>query len=84
MPFILGVSLPLSIVLVLMLRRTRPLRLGLVAGLGGLATAAAAASLLWMIHPYDASAADLAMHTLAVVLVVVAVRGIGPRVWAAS
>jgi hypothetical protein len=84
MPFILGVSLPLSVVLVLMLRRTRPLRLGLVAGLGGLATAAAAASLLWMIHPYDASAADLVMHTLAVVLVVVAVRGIGPRIWAAS
>lgn len=80
-PFILGISLPLSAVLLLMLRRTRPLRLGLVAGLGGLATAAAAASLLWMIHPYDAGAVDLAMHMAAVAVVVLAVRAVGPRAW---
>ena len=79
LPFILGVSLPLAVVLMIMLRRALPLRLELVSGLGGLATAAAAASLLWMVHPYDASAADLVVHTLAVLLVVLAARGIGPR-----
>ncbi len=84
LPFILGVSLPLSVVMVLMLRRARPLRLELVSGLGGLAAAAAAASLLWMVHPYDATAADLAMHTLAVLLVVLAARGAGPRALGSS
>ncbi len=84
LPFILGVSLPLSAVMVLMLRRARPLRLELVSGLGGLAAAAAAASLLWMVHPYDATAADLAMHALAVLLVVLAARGLGPRALGSS
>ena len=79
LPFILGVSLPLSVALLLMLRRALPLRLELVSGLGGLAIAAAAASLLWMVHPYDASAADLVVHIVAVLLVVLAMRGLGAR-----
>ncbi len=79
LPFIIGFSLPLSLVLLLMVRRARPLRPGLVSGMGGLAAAASAASLLWLVHPYDASAADLAVHTLAVLLVIVGVRAAGPR-----
>ena len=75
MPFILGTSLVLAVPLALLLWRARPLRPELVAGVGGLATAAAAASLLWFEHPFDASAADLAVHVAAVLVVVLACRG---------
>ena len=70
MMFIVGISLPLSIVLFLMLRRARPLRPGLVAAMGGLAAAAAAASLLWFVQPYSAVATDLAVHIIAALIVV--------------
>lgn len=73
--FLLVVSLPLSLSLGLMLRRACPLRPSLTAALGGLAAAAAAASLLVPIHPFDASASDLAVH-LAVVGLVVALNGV--------
>jgi hypothetical protein len=78
--FIVGISLPLSIVLFLMLRRARPLRPGLVAGMGGLAAAASAASLLWFVHPYDAAVTDLVVHIVAVLIVVGVARFVGGRV----
>ena len=78
--FIVGISLPLSVVLFLMLRQARPLRPGMVAGMGGLAAAAAAASLLWFIHPYDAAATDLVVHIVAVLIVVGVARFGGARV----
>ena len=68
--FIVEVSLPLSLLLLLMLRRALPLRPGLTAGLGGLAAAAAAATLLNLFHPFDAALSDLVVHVLAVGLVV--------------
>ncbi|HTR16963.1 MAG TPA: NrsF family protein [Acetobacteraceae bacterium] len=80
--FILGVSLPLSLVLLVMLRRACPLRPGLTAGLGGLAAAAAAATLLTLFHPYDAAATDLAVHAVAVLLVVLLGRTLGGRLLA--
>jgi hypothetical protein len=64
--FILGFSVPLSLLLLWMLRRAAPLQPGLVAALAGLAAAAAAASLLWFVHPFDATASDLAVHVVAV------------------
>jgi len=73
------VSLPLSLTLWLMLRRAYPLRAGLVSALGGLAAAASSASLLWIVHPFDATAADLLMHALSVVIVVLAARALGAR-----
>ena len=60
--FLLGFSAPLSLALVLMLRRACPLRPNLTAALGGLAVAAAAAALLVPFHPYDATVTDLAVH----------------------
>lgn len=69
--FILALSVPLSIVLVVMLRRAYSLRPALTAATGGLAVAAAAATLLNFFHPYDAAATDLAIHAAAVGLVVV-------------
>ncbi len=68
--FILGVSAPLSVLMIVMMRRAFPLRPGLTASVAGLACAAAAATLLNFFHPYDASATDLAVHFAAVGLVV--------------
>jgi hypothetical protein len=82
--FILGISVPLSILLVVMLRRGYPLRPNLTAATGGLAAAAAAATLLNFFHPYDAAAADLAVHVGAVTLVVLANRAFSGRVFRAQ
>ena len=77
--FIVCVSLPLSLLLGIMLRRAHPLRPGLTAGLGGLAAAGAAATLLNLFHPYDAALSDLLVHLAAVALVVAGNRVIGGR-----
>lgn len=77
--FIVGLSIPLSALLIVMLRRAFPLDPGLIAALAGLASAAAAASLLLLFHPFDASATDLAVHAFAVSLVVGANRVFGGR-----
>lgn len=81
--FIIGVSLPLSALLLAMLRRACPLRPGLTAVLGGLAAASAAATLLNLFHPYDAAATDLAVHALAVLIVVAGNRALGARAFEA-
>jgi hypothetical protein len=73
------VSLPMAFLLIAMLLRACPLRPGLTASLGGLASAAAAAALLTLIHPFDATAEDLLVHLAAVVLAVLATRLIGAR-----
>ncbi len=78
MPFILRTSVLLAIPLAIMLWRARPLRPGLTATVGGLALSASSASLLWLHHPFDATAADLIVHTLSVILVVVACRLAAP------
>jgi hypothetical protein len=70
LPFILEMSAVLMLPLAVLLWWARPLRPGLVAGLAGLAVAAASASLLWFFHPFDASWEDLLVHALAVLLVV--------------
>ncbi len=62
--FLVCVSVPLSALIVVMLRRACPLRPNLTAALGGLAAAAAAAVLLMPFHPYDATATDLAVHAV--------------------
>lgn len=68
--FLAAFSLPLSLGLILMLRRACPLRPNLTASLGGLAAAAAAAALLVPFHPHDATATDLLGHLVVVGLVV--------------
>jgi len=79
LPFILGMSLPLALTLGWMLRRAQPLSPGPVTVLGGLASASGAASLLWLVHPFDVSAVDVAVHTLAVLTVVVTARAMATR-----
>jgi len=78
--FIVGLSVPLGAILFLMLRRGYSLHGELVAATAGLAVAAAAASLLNFFHPFDAAATDLAVHAVAVALIVIAGRALGRRV----
>jgi hypothetical protein len=72
--FIVLAAAPLAVLLRLQVIRAYPLRPRLTATLIGLASAAAAASLLTLIHPFDANAPDLGAHFLAVALIVIAVR----------
>jgi len=81
--FIAALSVPLSLLLLTMLRRAFPLYPGLTATVAGLAVAAAAATLLNFFHPYDAAATDLLVHAAAVALVVGANRALGSRFFAA-
>jgi len=68
--FILAVSVPLGISLLLLLRRARPLAPVRVATVGGLGVAGLAAFLLQFFHPFDVTVLDLATHLAAVGIVV--------------
>ena len=68
--FIVLVSLPLSALLVVLLRRTFPVRPTLTASLAGLAAAGAAATLLNFFHAYDGSLSDLIAHVASVAIVI--------------
>ena len=68
--FILAVSVPTALLLFAVLRRARPLLPLRVALCGALGVAALAAFVLQFFHPFDVTLIDLAMHALAVVLVV--------------
>ena len=77
--FIVGLSVPLSVALFLMLKRAVPAWPGLLTTMAGLTTAATAATLLTLIHPYDATLTDLAVHVFGIGLVVGATRLFGMR-----
>lgn len=76
---ILALSVPLSLLLLAMLRRGHTLLPGLTTLTAGLAAAAAAATLLMFFHPFDATVSDLIAHGAGVVIVVAAVRYFGGR-----
>jgi hypothetical protein len=77
--FILGISLSLSIIFILMLRSGYSLRPDLTSIACGLASSAAAATLLNFIHVHDETVADLAVHAFAVGAVILANRIFGIR-----
>ena len=77
--FIISFSIPLSALLIVLLRRACPLRPVLAAVLIGLASAAASASLLEICHSFDAAATDLLTHALAVAVVVALNAAMGGR-----
>jgi hypothetical protein len=68
--FIISFSIPLSGLLIWLLRRACPLHPVLTAVIVGLASASASASLLEICHNFDAAATDLLMHAVAVAIVV--------------
>jgi hypothetical protein len=82
--FIVALSVPLSALLLVMLRRGHTLRPGLTAAVAGFASAAAAATLLVFFHPYDASATDVVVHVVAVGLVIGANQAFGGRMLRAA
>ncbi len=67
---LLLISVPLSALMIFMVRRARPLRPVMVAILGGLAAAGASATLLVFVHPHDATLLDLCAHAIAVAAIV--------------
>lgn len=67
---ILAISIPLTVAMIVMVRRARPLRPLRVAVLGGLAASGAAATLLVLIHPHDSAVLDLAAHVVAVAVII--------------
>ena len=77
--FIVVLSLPLSVILISMLRRGYSLRPNLMGAIGGLAVAAASATLLNFFHPYDAAATDLIVHAVAVAIVISASQLVAHR-----
>lgn len=82
--FILGLSVPLSIFLIIMLRPGYSFRPNLTSTVCGLACAAAAATLLNFVHSHDANAADLAVHAIAVAAVIASNRLFGSRILTAE
>lgn len=77
--FIVGFSIPLSALMIWLLRRACPLQPIRAAMLIGLASAAAAASLMAIFHPIDSTATDLLTHALAVCIVIAANAAMGNR-----
>jgi hypothetical protein len=77
--FVIGLSVPLSAALIVMLRRAYSMAPPLTAAMAGLASAAAAATLLNFFHPFDAAVGDLAVHAVAVLIVVAAAQAVGGR-----
>jgi hypothetical protein len=75
--FIVLMSLPLSLAIFLLLRRSYSLYPTLMGSMAGLAVAAAAATLLNFFHPYDAALDDLLVHAGAVMMVVAINRALG-------
>lgn len=67
---IVASSVPLSAVLVLMLRRARPERFGRVALVAGVASAAAAGAVLMLVHPHNSTVLDLVVHALCISAVI--------------
>lgn len=77
--FIISFSIPLSALMILLLRRACPLRPVLTAVMVGLASASASASLLEICHAYDAAATDLLTHVVAIGVVVALNAAMGGR-----
>lgn len=82
--FIVMMSIPLSVLLFVMLRRSFPVRPTLTATLAGLAAAAASAVLLDLVHPFEVTLPDLAAHLAAVLMVVGLNRLLSGRALAGS
>jgi hypothetical protein len=68
--FIIMTSIPVAVALYLALRRALPLNPLRVMGVGGLGVAALAATALQFYHPFDVTVIDLAVHVVAVLIVV--------------
>jgi len=78
---IIQVSLPVSVLLLFMLRRAAPLRWGPVALTAGLAAAAVSGGVLLLIHPHDSTLLDLAVHAACLFAIVAVTALVGSRLF---
>lgn len=79
--FIVGMAIPLSVALILMLRRGYSLRPNLTGMVAGMAVAGASVTLLNFVHPHDPSVIGIAVHSAGVVMVAAANRIAGGRIF---
>jgi hypothetical protein len=77
--FIVTMSIPVAGILYLALRRALPLEPLRVMATGGLGVAALAAATLQFYHPFDVTIVDLAVHVVAVLIVVAAMTAASAR-----
>ena len=75
--FILVMSIPVALALYWALRRAAPLDLTRVLIVGGLGVAALSAATLQFYHPFDVTVIDLAVHVLAVLIVIAVITAAG-------
>lgn len=81
---ILAVSVPLSVALILMLRRGFSLRPNLTALTAGTAAAGAAVTLLNFLHPHDPTVIGVTVHGIGIAIVVLANRIMGEKTFKLS
>lgn len=79
--WIIGFSVPLTVAIFWLLRRGYTLFPTLTGVTAGLAVSAAAAALMVLFHPFEASLVDLLVHGAAVLLVVMVNRALGGRLF---
>jgi hypothetical protein len=77
--FIVGISVPLSALAIVMLRRARPERWLSVMATAALASGAAATAVLALVHPHNSTPLDLLTHAFAITTVVGLNVAIGGR-----
>jgi hypothetical protein len=77
---IIGASVPLTALAIVMMRRARPERSVRVAILAGLASAAAATTVLILVNPHNSSVLDVAVHTACIAGVVAVSALVGGRI----
>ena len=77
--FILAVSLPFTVSLLIVLRRALPLAPSRVAAVGALGVAALAAAALQFFHPFDVTVIDLGVHLGTIALIVTGVTAVEYR-----
>lgn len=82
--WVIGFSVPLTVAIFWLLRRGYTLFPTLTGATAGLAVSAAAAALMVLFHPFEASLIDLVVHGAAVLLVVLVNRALGGRLFGRS
>lgn len=78
--FMLGVSIPLALLVIIALRQARPIAPTPVAALCGLGVAGLSALILQFFHPFSVTVMDLAFH-LAAVLAITSTTTASAKLW---
>ncbi len=77
--WIVGVSIPLGLGLLFVVRRAKPLNPAAPTVMGALGVAGIAAFVLQFFHPFDVTFMDLGLHVVAVALVITVATSFSQR-----